>query len=95
MLLSFHRWPWLLRVAGLLTGSAAPAQTPPPGSHYRAALKAQNLGRLWHADRLVFYGTPVAAVFPEPLGFIGTNYQRFSLHYTSVQQDSANPLDSD
>jgi hypothetical protein len=44
---------------------------------------------LWRAEQLVFYGTNAANAadnaFPEPLGFIGVNYQRFYLHYTSVR----------
>ena len=46
---------------------------------------------MWHADRLVFYGTKSSDVFPEPLGFIGANYQRFYLHYGSVRPDPAHP----
>jgi hypothetical protein len=29
--------------------------------------------------------------FPEPIGFIGTNYERFYIHYISVVRDLANP----
>lgn len=29
--------------------------------------------------------------FPEPLGTLGKNYQRFYIHYTSVVKDAANP----
>ncbi|MDO7874400.1 hypothetical protein Q5H93_06620 [Hymenobacter sp. ASUV-10] len=87
------RLRWLLLVVGLLVRSlTTPAQTVPPGTDYRAALKTQNLSRLWHADRLTFYGATGTVAFPEPLGFIGKDYQRFYLHYTSVQQDPANPL---
>lgn len=39
----------------------------------------------------VFYGTQGTDILPEPLGFIGVNCQRFSLHYTSMRQDPASP----
>jgi len=29
--------------------------------------------------------------FPEPIGFIGSNYERFYIHYISVLRDEANP----
>lgn len=31
--------------------------------------------------------------FPEPLGFIGDNYQRFYIHYTSVTKSKTNPYE--
>ncbi|RTQ49000.1 hypothetical protein EJV47_15535 [Hymenobacter gummosus] len=69
------------------------AQNPPPGVDYYAALKSQNLASLWLATRRTHpdaqMGKP--AVFPDPIGFIGPNYQRFYLHYTSIKKDPANP----
>ncbi|GAB3637372.1 hypothetical protein GCM10027422_29620 [Hymenobacter arcticus] len=70
---------------------AAPAQGPPPSADYLAPLKTKNLSYLWRADRLAFYGNKSADVFPEPLGFIGANYQRFYLHYTSVRPAPGQP----
>ncbi|HET9503058.1 MAG TPA: hypothetical protein VFO93_05935 [Hymenobacter sp.] len=85
-------WYWSYSLVALLTlPHAAPAQAPPPGTDYLAPLKTKDLSRLWRADRLVFYGTPGADVFPEPLGFIGANYQRFYLHYTSVRPAPGQP----
>jgi len=83
-------WGFLL-AALLALRLAASAQAPPPGTDYLAPLKTKDLGRLWRADRLVFYGTKNSDVFPEPLGFIGANYQRFYLHYSSVRPDPASP----
>jgi len=83
-------WGFLL-AALLALPLAASAQAPPPGTDYLAPLKTKDLGRLWRADRLVFYGTKNSDVFPEPLGFIGANYQRFYLHYSSVRPDPASP----
>ena len=75
-------------LAALLAQPQA-AQAPPPSADYLVPLKAKDISRLWRADQLVFYGTSSPDVFPEPLGFLGANYQRFYLHYTSVRQDSA------
>ena len=91
--LSTTRWGGYgcLLAALLVVPQVAPAQAPPPSTDYLAPLKTKNLSRLWRADRLVFYGTKSTDVFPEPLGFIGANYQRFYLHYTSVRPDPASP----
>jgi len=79
-------------LAALLTRPLATlAQAPPLSADYLASLKAKDLSQLWRADRLAFYGTKGTDVFPEPLGFIGTSYQRFYLHYTSVRPDPAHP----
>ena len=87
-----YRLRWLLLAAGIiLLSPAVPAQTPPPGTDCRATLKTQDLSPLWRAERLTFYGTKGTDPFPEPLGFIGADYQRFYLHYTRVQQDPAHP----
>jgi hypothetical protein len=95
MLLSI---PWLL--AGWLclfnspaaTTESAPAQiSPPPSTDYYAALKTKDLSQLWRANQLTFYGSSNSDVFPEPLGFIGSDYQRFYLHYSSVRPNSARP----
>ena len=81
---------WLL--GGLLLAAPpAPAQVSPPGTDYLAALQGKKLGYLWHATQLAFYGTKGADPFPEPLGYIGADYQRFYLHYTSVQPVAATP----
>jgi hypothetical protein len=58
---------------------------------YALAGKA-NLATLWHAPKIYFVGTPDPwDTFPEPFGFIGPNYQRFYIHYTSVVKDAKNP----
>jgi len=89
LLLSF------LRYCGCLLALPLAAQAPPPGTDYLAPLKTTNLSYLWWADQLVFYGTKAAAgtdnAFPEPLGFIGADYQRFYLHYTSVRPAPGQP----
>ncbi|MFD1874883.1 hypothetical protein [Hymenobacter bucti] len=87
------RWWWCgCLLAGLLgLPLAGSAQAPPPSIDYLAPLKTKNLTRLWRADQLTFYATKGTGVFPEPLGFIGADYQRFYLHYTSVRPDPARP----
>lgn len=90
--------PWLL--AGRLclfdclpiTTTSTPAQiSPPPSTDYYAALKTRNLSQLWRTEKLAFYGSSTPDVFPEPLGFIGSDYQRFYLHYTNVHLNPARP----
>lgn len=58
---------------------------------YTQAGKA-NLTTLWHAPKIYFVGAPDPwDDFPEPLGFIGSSYQRFYIHYTAVVKDARNP----
>lgn len=85
---SWRAWGWLLALP--LTSLA---QTPPPGTDYLAALTPANLSRLWSAPQRVHPDKDFAKPFtmPDPIGFIGPNYQRFYIHYTSVQRDAANP----
>jgi hypothetical protein len=89
-------WHYGCLLAALLTlPLAAPAQAPPPSTDYLAPLKTKDLSQLWWAEQLVFYGTKAADAadnaFPEPLGFIGANYQRFYLHYTTVHPAPGQP----
>ena len=59
--------------------------------YYSPAGKA-NLATLWHAPKIYFVGAPDPwDTFPEPFGFIGSNYQRFYIHYTSVTKNPSNP----
>ena len=85
-----HWWYCGCLLAVFAPPPPAPAQAAPASTDYFVSLKTKDLGRLWRADRLVFYGTQGTDVFPEPLGFIGANYQRFYLHYTSVRRDPGN-----
>jgi hypothetical protein len=59
---------------------------------YYAQAGKTNLATLWHAPKIYFVGAPDPwDDFPEPLGFIGANYQRFYIHYTSVIKNPLNP----
>jgi hypothetical protein len=85
-------WSGCLLVGFLALPLGAQAQPQPPSTDYLAPLKTKNLGYLWSANQLIFYGTKGSDnAFPEPLGFIGANYQRFYLHYTSVRPASSQP----
>lgn len=62
-----------------------------------------DLSKLWCADSITFttreydennrviYNEHHESSFPEPLGFIGNNYQRFYIHYTSVKKSTRDP----
>lgn len=47
--------------------------------------------KLWYNDGGHPENDSSAAVLPEPLGFIGGNYQRFYVHFISVKKSKANP----
>lgn len=61
---------------------------------YYPEMARYDLSSLWHAAKL--YNPEGDAGyqwddFPEPLGFIGSNYQRFYIHYISIVRDAKNP----
>ncbi|UEG53451.1 hypothetical protein LLH06_00470 [Mucilaginibacter daejeonensis] len=59
-----------------------------------ASIKRYDLSKLWRADAIVTHGSDdiiETEPFPEPLGYIGTDHQRFYIHYTSVRKDTSDP----
>jgi hypothetical protein len=68
------------------------AKAQPTGTaNFLNNIKNYNLASLWRADRLKMIDFKGTDAFPEPLGIIGNNCQRFYIHYTSVLKDPANP----
>ncbi|WP_440135596.1 hypothetical protein, partial [Chitinophaga sancti] len=58
---------------------------------FTATIKDYDLTKLWRADTIQAEGDGDIIPFPEPLGYIGDNYQRFCIHYTSVTKSKENP----
>ena len=70
---------------------------------FYSSIKNFDLSRLWRADSLIsielehstidslIYYKTWTTKFPEPLGFIGNDYQRFKIHYLSVKKNQENP----
>jgi hypothetical protein len=69
---------------------AANAQTP-KSVDYFASIKNYDLRTLWHADSIQAEGDGDKISFPEPLGYIGDNYQRFYIHFISIIKSKDNP----
>lgn len=60
--------------------------------NYYNQIKSFDLSKLWKSTKLNIVDGDVETIdFPEPLGFIGNDYQRFYIHYTGVTRDSVNP----
>ncbi|MBN8851916.1 MAG: hypothetical protein BGO55_25780 [Sphingobacteriales bacterium 50-39] len=84
-------YPKLLSLT-LILGLATGAYTQPDKSiNYLSAIKNYDLSKLWRADSIRTEGDGEKVPFPEPLGYIGNNYQRFYIHYISVTKDKNNP----
>jgi hypothetical protein len=60
---------------------------------YYAGIKMHDLTNVWYSDGDQPKSDSSAAVLPEPLGFIGINYQRFYIHFTAVQKSKTNPYE--
>ena len=58
---------------------------------YFAKIKNYDLTKLWRADSIQTEGDGEKIAFPEPLGYIGDNYQRFYIHYVTVTKSKSNP----
>lgn len=61
---------------------------------YYPSLSACDLTELWRADSILHEeddGKLYKGPFPQPLGFIGANFQRFYIHYISVVKSKSNP----
>jgi hypothetical protein len=83
----------ILGVAFLLGVSYIPTFAQPDYSHYHSFYsyaKAYDLSALWNSDSILTdAGKKVC--FPEPLGYIGVNFQRFDIHYLSIVKSKRNP----
>ncbi|MGZ3872196.1 MAG: hypothetical protein ACXVJD_04730 [Mucilaginibacter sp.] len=72
------------------TSAVTPLQQPQALS-YMKEIGGHDLAPLWRNTRLHYPESYQQwGPFPEPLGFIGTNYQRFYIHYTSIIKDPKN-----
>jgi hypothetical protein len=61
---------------------------------YYSPMSACDVTELWRADSTLQEeedGKRYKALFPEPIGFTGTHFQRFYIHYTSVVKSKSNP----
>jgi len=90
--------PIIAIIICLLTTLSVTGQSRKTNTLYDS-LRYYNFSHLWHADsvlNLEFLDGAVSSEprkfrFPEPLGYIGNNYQRFYIHFISVQKDKADP----
>jgi hypothetical protein len=58
---------------------------------YFISIKNYDLSKLWRADSIQTEGDGDKVPFPEPLGYIGDNYQRFHIHYITVSKSKKSP----
>jgi len=63
----------------------------PPHSNFYAAIGDYDCSTLWRADSILDEDNGQKALFPEPLGYIGFNFQRFRIHYKTVRKNVADP----
>lgn len=57
---------------------------------YYIEIKNADAGKLWYNDVNQPKNDSNDAALPKPLGFIGDNYQRFYIHFTSVRKSKTN-----
>jgi hypothetical protein len=68
-------------------------------TNFYDSIKYYDLSKLWRTDSVLnleliddtISSDPRKFAFPEPIGFIGSNYQRFYVHFLSVRKDKKNP----
>jgi hypothetical protein len=76
--------------------------SPPDSLDFYRSIKNMDLSSLWRSDSIHImenepekqgkriYYTTTTERFPEPLGFIGKEYQRFYIHYLTIKRDTGN-----
>jgi IS66 C-terminal element len=60
-------------------------------ANYFTSIKNYVLRKLWCADSIQIEGDGEKMGFPEPLGYIGDNFQRFYIHFISITKGKDNP----
>lgn len=78
----------ILVTLAMLTSTLCNAQK---AKDYYKNIQHYNLSKLWCADSIISQDDGEKIVFPEPLGYIGDSFQRFYIHYTSVEKNKNNP----
>lgn len=58
--------------------------------NYYGSIKKYDLSHLWRGTSMQT-DEGIKKDFPEPLGYIGNNFQRFYIHYISVKKDPLDP----
>ncbi|MEO6914473.1 MAG: hypothetical protein ABI151_01525 [Chitinophagaceae bacterium] len=58
---------------------------------YYKAIRNADVSKCWYNDEDQPQNDSSMAAIPEPLGFIGENYQRFYIHFISVKKNKAKP----
>ncbi|MCU7550128.1 hypothetical protein OCK74_13475 [Chitinophagaceae bacterium LB-8] len=74
----------------ILSAILTEAQKPKPADFY-FNIKNFDLSKLWKSDSITIEGDGDKIPFPEPLGFIGEEFHRFYIHYTSVTKSKDTP----
>jgi len=60
---------------------------------YYTGIKNHNLSPLWYTLSESSKADVMDITVPEPLGFIGEEFQRFYIHYTSISKSKTNPYE--
>jgi len=84
----------ILIVIGLLTSSFVYGQES-HSNDFLNEIKKYDLSDLWTLKEIHFEFEGDTSVFdrPEPLGYIGNNFQRFYIHFVSIIQNRSNKLE--
>jgi hypothetical protein len=59
--------------------------------NYSDSIRLFDLSSLWRADSIPLEDDGTKAPFPEPIGYIGENFQRFDIHFLSVDKSTHDP----
>lgn len=60
---------------------------------YYSGIRKFGLSKLWHTPKDKEAGDSEEIFVPEPLGFIGDQYERFYIHYLSIIKSTTNPYE--
>lgn len=60
-------------------------------TNYLQEIKKNDLSKCWCTDKSAANNSDLQTMLPEPIGFIGEQYQRFFIHYITITKSVTNP----
>lgn len=89
--ITFSKYKFLLAFTFLISFTFSYSQT--TKSSLVEKIPEYDFTKLWKSDSINVDTEGGKIPFPEPIGFIGDNYQRFYIHYTSINKNPENPFE--
>src|SRR5258708_3283393 len=81
----------ILLLAAIFAATFSALAQPAGHTDFYVSIAKYDASKLWCADSALNQGEGKYLPLPEPMGFIGANFQRFYIHYTSARKSKEDP----